>query len=100
MWVRIRGAPYVGMARNGGYQYFAPSLQSQLGVETQIVGVLNGCAAIAMIALTVKVPKIANPTVSRVATFVSMAVIVCAVSAEVALFRRKMGSYPFRMLFP
>lgn len=106
MWVRIRGAPYVSLERNGGgggggkVNYFAPGAQHQLGVETQIVGFLNSLAAIATIALTSKVPrKFPNQIYRHLLLTLCMLTIFIAFGVEIALFKRKMSGYPFKLLF-
>lgn len=99
MWVRIRSAPYV-MYSQHSIQYFAAGLQSQLGMETQIVGILNGLSAISVIGLSTRVPSLKNPVLRRVLTILCSAIIAASFSAEVALFRRKMPSYPFKLFIP
>lgn len=99
MWVRIRGAPYTVM-NHQGTQVFSPGLQMQLGIEAQIVATLNCVGAVALIALGTKIPTIGNPQTRRIAVIITMAVVLLAFSAEIALFRRKLGHYPFRLIFP
>ena len=99
MWVRIRSAPYAAAGRDGKMQSIAASLQNQLGVETHMIALLNGSAALAMIALSSVAPAISHGLARRMAVFACMAVIMVTFSAEVAIFRRKMGGYPFRLLF-
>lgn len=99
MWVRIRGAPYTIIGHQGT-QVFASGLHAQLGIEAQMVATLNCVGAVALIALGTKVPAISNPQARRVAVIATMAATLLAFSAEIALFRRKLGYYPFRLIFP
>lgn len=99
MWVRIRSAPYLALARDGSAQYVANALQSQLGVETHLVALLNGAAAIAVITLASKAPAISSPIASRIATVVCLAVILTVLAVELQVFRQKMHPYPFYLLF-
>lgn len=98
MWVRIRGAPYT-IVNHQGTRVFAAGLHTQLGIEAQLVATLNCVGAVALIALGTKMPAIKNPQVRRIAIVITMAIALLAFSAELALFRRKIGHYPFRLLF-
>lgn len=98
MWVRIRGAPYVTMTREGTTQYVATALQSQLGAETHMIALINGVAAIAVIVLASRATKISHPIVSRLTTILCLVLILAAFAAELVVFRRKMGLYPFHLI--
>lgn len=98
MWVRIRGAPYQDIALHGK-RTFTNSMQSQFGIESRIIAFCNLASAISVIALSTKVPQIANPKARRLACLMFMAVLLVSFSAEVAAFRSKVGLYPFRLLF-
>lgn len=98
MWVRIRSAPYTVQQRDGLY-YFAPGIQSMLGIEAQLVGLFNCIGAISMIALATRIPKMENATYRRIAVITCITLVMVSFSAEIALFRRKVGAYPFRLLF-
>lgn len=99
MWVRIRGAPLTAYDRQGQPQYISNTLQSQLGLETYLISILNAAASLSTILLTSKIPKIQDRKYSRPATALCAVVVVCALSAQVVMFRRKMGGYPFRLLW-
>lgn len=99
MWVRIRGAPYATGGRDGRMQFFAGTLQSQLGAESHLIIILNGISALSVIILSSGVHKISHKLSRQVAIFICTTILMCAFSAEVAIFRRKMGGYPFRLLF-
>lgn len=99
MWVRIRGAPLTAFDGKGRPQYLSSTLQSQLGLETCLISMLNAIATLSTILITSKIPKIRDPKYSRPATLICTVAVVCALSAQVLMFRRKMGGYPFRLLW-
>lgn len=99
MWVRIRGAPLTAFDGKGRPQYLSSTLQSQLGLETCLISMLNAIATLSTIFITSKIPKIRDPKYSRPATLICTVAVVCSLSAQVLMFRRKMGGYPFRLLW-
>lgn len=100
MWVKIRGVPYVALAPNGqSTQYFSPGLAYQLGIESQLVAGLNLFGSGALILLGASAGKFMRGSrFQRPLVWVMAALALFAFSAELALFRRKVPGYPFRLL--
>lgn len=97
MWVRIRGVPYT-IYNNQHATFYAGGLQNMLGIESQIVASLNGVAALSLLALLTKIPKLQNQQWRQIGIYSCLLITILSISAEIALFRRKVPAYPFRLL--
>lgn len=117
MFNHIRKVPYVAGDGKGGISYFAGGFQNQFGMETQIVAVLckylslltrddhilvhlsdsytDGILSFAVIALALRVPRIADAKTQQVAVIVWGAVLFGVYSFLLSIFRVKNGGYPF-----
>lgn len=116
MFNHIRKVPYVVNNGRGGVSYLAGGFSNQYGLETQIVAIIctsfvfstcfffllaNRCVhldaalAFATIALAMKTPRIEDPGRQKVAIMIWNAVMLCAFSLLMNLFKQKNGSYPF-----
>ncbi|RKP10415.1 hypothetical protein THASP1DRAFT_12841 [Thamnocephalis sphaerospora] len=98
MWNQIRHPPYMGGSASHP-EYIAPGFQTQFGVETQIMAVLYAACAFATVSLVTRVPKIRDGMTQRVVAFVWLLVLVVGYSLIMMTFRKKNGSYPFKLLF-
>ncbi|KAK0644408.1 dolichyl-diphosphooligosaccharide-protein glycotransferase [Cercophora newfieldiana] len=97
MFNRIRGVPYVSGDGRGGITYFASGFQNQFGMETQIVAAMYGVLSFAAIALTVKVPRIADAKAQGVAVLAWGGAMFLMYSFLLSIFRVKNGGYPFSL---
>ena len=98
MWVRIRNAPYQVFNPTGS-TYYVPGMQNMVGIEAQIVGSLNFLSAFCMIALSLVAPKLKSTLVRRLTIYACLSIFILSFSAEIALMRRKVPAYPFRLIF-
>ncbi|CRK37034.1 Magnesium transporter protein 1 like [Verticillium longisporum] len=97
MFTLIRKTPYVVGNGKGGVTYFTGGFQNQLGMETQIVAAIYGVLAFCAIALTVKVPRIADPKKQQIAILAGAGVMFIMYSFLLSVFRIKNGGYPFSL---
>ncbi|KAF3987706.1 hypothetical protein FT663_03705 [Candidozyma haemuli var. vulneris] len=97
MFNQIRGAPFVRETDNG-VEYFAPSPQSQYGLESQLISSLYGFLGLTFVLLASKVPKINNAKVQLLAVVTISALIYLAYSAYLSFFGFKSRGYPYRLL--
>lgn len=116
MFNHIRKVPYVANNGRGGVSYIAAGFSNQYGLETQIVAILctssalpaclfillaNGCVyldailSFATISLAMKTPRIEDPGRQKAAIMIWNAVMLCAFSLLMNIFKQKNGSYPF-----
>lgn len=95
MYNRIRQVPYVSGDGKGGISYFAPGFQNQFGLETQIVAAIYGFLSFSIIALALKVPRMADPKTQQVAVFAWGGLLFLVYSFLLSIFRMKNGGYPF-----
>ena len=94
MWVRIRDAPF---RTRDGSKYIADGIQSQFGAEVLASVVLNGAAFLAL--LSVGSNDIKSRALRRISLFLSMGIVVFAMGIQIAIFKAKLPSYPFRLIF-
>ncbi|CAG8458285.1 11219_t:CDS:2 [Ambispora gerdemannii] len=64
MWNHIRTPPYV-TTNGGNINYIAGGFQNQYGLESQIVAILYGLCAFAVVSLTVTIPKLEDKMKQR-----------------------------------
>ncbi|KAL4889736.1 oligosaccharyl transferase subunit [Aspergillus ambiguus] len=95
MFNHIRKVPYVVGDGKGGISYFAGGFQNQFGMETQIVAALYAVLSFAVIALAMKVPRIADTKAQQVAVVIWSAVLLGMYSFLLSVFKAKNGGYPF-----
>lgn len=116
MFNHIRKVPYVAKNGQGGVSYIAGGFSNQYGLETQIVAVMcmsplptvrlfipladryvpsDAVLSFATISLAMKTPRIEDPGRQKAAIIVWNAVMLCAFSFLMNLFKQKNGSYPF-----
>ncbi|KAG0010245.1 oligosaccharyl transferase subunit ost3/OST6, partial [Entomortierella chlamydospora] len=95
----IRNPPYTIQGRDGRPGFIAQGFQNQFGLETQIVAVLYAILTGSVISLIGVVPKIENPTMQRMAVWVSMGLFAFMFSVLIQIFRVKNPSYPFTLMF-
>ncbi|ODN88406.1 oligosaccharyltransferase complex subunit gamma [Cryptococcus wingfieldii CBS 7118] len=99
MWNKIKGAPYVAVAKGGGVSWIAGGYQNQLGLESQVVGGIYGLLAFSIVALTVFVPSQSSPAKQRIGVYLWLGMLVVVFSLLMKLFKMKNGGYPFSLLF-
>ncbi|GES62710.1 oligosaccharyl transferase subunit [Aspergillus terreus] len=95
MFNHIRKVPYVVGDGKGGISYFAGGFQNQFGMETQIVAAIYAVLSFAVIALAMKVPRIADSKAQQVAVIIWSAVLLGVYSFLLSVFKAKNGGYPF-----
>ncbi|KAL0638867.1 oligosaccharyl transferase subunit ost3/OST6 [Maublancomyces gigas] len=95
MFNHIRKVPYVAKNGKGGVSYIAGGFSNQYGLETQIVAVMYAVLSFATISLAMKTPRIEDPGRQKAAIIIWNAVMLCAFSFLMNLFKQKNGSYPF-----
>ncbi|KAF9342901.1 oligosaccharyl transferase subunit ost3/OST6 [Mortierella sp. AD094] len=99
MWNQIRNPPYTVPGRDGQPGFIAQGFQNQLGLETQIVAVLYAVLTGSVISLIGVVPRIENPSMQRMAVWLSMGLFAFMFSVLIQIFRVKNPSYPFTLMF-
>ncbi|KAG0364317.1 hypothetical protein BC939DRAFT_397441 [Gamsiella multidivaricata] len=99
MWNQIRNPPYTVPGRDGRPGFIAQGFQNQFGLETQIVAVIYAILTGSVISLIGIVPRIENPTMQRVAVWVSMGVFAFMFSILLQFFKVKNPGYPFTLMF-
>ncbi|KAI1318898.1 oligosaccharyl transferase subunit ost3/OST6 [Mortierella claussenii] len=99
MWNQIRNPPYTVPGRDGRPGFIAQGFQNQFGLESQVVAVLYAALTGSVISLIAVVPRIENPTMQRVAVWVSMGLFAFMFSILIQVFRIKNPSYPFTLMF-
>lgn len=97
MFNQIRGVPLL-LETQEGKSYFVPSLQNQLGMETQITSFIYGSLGFLVIALVNQVPSIKQPQVKFFAVLLLSALIYVMFSILLMLFRFKANGYPYKLL--
>jgi len=97
MFNHIRSVPYVVNNERGGVSYIAGGFSNQFGLETQIVAAVYAILAFCVIALGLKMPRLADPTKQKISIWVWNAILLVAFSFLLSLFRQKNGGYPFFM---
>lgn len=96
MWVKIRGPPYMG---NGAAQYFSPSPQSQLGVESRIVSCLNAVTVIIFLLITKVTYKLNDNNKRRTAAMVMSLLYMASHASLLKIFAQKFPGYPLSYIF-
>ncbi|ODV91766.1 hypothetical protein CANCADRAFT_30099 [Tortispora caseinolytica NRRL Y-17796] len=98
MFNNIRHVPYVGGDGHGNPAYFANGLSMQFAVESQIVTLLYGALAFAVIALATRAATNKNPSVQAVTVFSWLFVLYTVNAYLVSVFSSKQGGgYPFHL---
>ncbi|KAI5820287.1 hypothetical protein BZA77DRAFT_302044 [Pyronema omphalodes] len=97
MFNHIRSVPYVANNGRGGVSYVAGGFSNQFGLETQIVAVVYAVLAFCAIALSMKMPRVADPMRQKIAILLWNAILLCGFSFLMTLFRMKNGGYPFKL---
>lgn len=119
MFNHIRKVPYVAGDGRGGISYFAGGFSNQFGMETQIVAAMckcfflpfhlettlsvisvtdnnpDGILSFAVIALALRVPRIADAKAQQLAVIIWGVVLLGVYSFLLSVFRTKNGGYPF-----
>ena len=90
----IRGVPFMSPRES-----IANSFQSQYGLETWLVAMLYGSGAVSVLLLGLHIPSVSDENTRRMLTYVYATLFLLSTSAIVGVFRIKMASYPFRILF-
>ncbi|KAJ1974929.1 oligosaccharyl transferase subunit ost3/OST6 [Dimargaris verticillata] len=98
MFVRIRGAPYSVNGPGNQPIYVLRQLQSQLGIEIQILASLYAVCGACCVALTSRVPRIADPLKRNAAVVVVTLVLILTYSFTISIYAMKNPAYPFRLL--
>lgn len=97
MYNSIRQVPYVTGNDKGGINYIAGGFQSQLAIETHIIGLLYSLLASATLALTFKVPQMKDKWKQNSAAWLLSGTVLFLFSILLSIFRVKNGGYPFRL---
>jgi oligosaccharyltransferase complex subunit gamma len=95
MFNHIRKVPYVVGDGKGGISYFAGGFSNQFGMETQIVAAIYAVLSFAAIALSMKVPRMADKKAQQLAVVIWAGVLLCMYSFLLNVFKTKNGGYPF-----
>ncbi|OKL55729.1 hypothetical protein UA08_09117 [Talaromyces atroroseus] len=95
MFNHIRKVPYVAGDGKGGINYFAGGFSNQFGMETQIVAAMYGVLSFAIIALSFRVPRMADPKAQQLAVICWGVALLGMYSFLLSVFRAKNGGYPF-----
>ncbi|EAW13776.1 OST3/OST6 family protein [Aspergillus clavatus NRRL 1] len=95
MFNHIRKVPYVVGDGKGGISYFAGGFSNQFGMETQIVAAVYAVLSFATIALSMKVPRMADKKAQQLAVIIWGGVLLCMYSFLLNVFKVKNGGYPF-----
>ncbi|RAO71797.1 uncharacterized protein BHQ10_007809 [Talaromyces amestolkiae] len=95
MFNHIRKVPYVAGDGRGGISYFAGGFSNQFGMETQIVAAMYGILSFAVIALALRVPRMADAKTQQLAVIIWGVILLGMYSFLLSVFRAKNGGYPF-----
>lgn len=99
MWSKIRSPPYIGSTQSGGTMYFSTSPQSQLGIESRIITVMNAVTVfffLIMVPITYKMDDINK---RRVAAMVLSLLYMFCHSGLLKVFAQKFPGYPLSYIF-
>lgn len=99
MFNQIRGVPFVMDHQDGRVEYFLPSQQNQLGIETQIMSFVYGCLSLLTVVLIKKAPEIKYSQVKLIAVVVISILIFGLYSVLLSIFGIKGMGYPYKFLF-
>ncbi|AQZ10454.1 OST3 (YOR085W) [Zygosaccharomyces parabailii] len=106
MFNSIRGSQLAGVAENGDLIYFlAGQSQAQFKIETQVVGVIYGTLAAAIVCLTLAVPKVRNyykdsrktPFVETSISVILAIVIYAFFAGLTTIYEIKQPGYPYSL---
>lgn len=97
MWTKIRNPPY--MAINQPNNYFINSPQSQLGVESKIISILNAGIVLVFILMTPITYKFEGTNKRRVAAMVMSLLYMAGHAALLRIFTVKFHGYPLTYIF-
>ena len=92
MWNQIRGAPYSG-GKPG--EFIAAGFGNQFQVETQLLTFLYLAIAVSLVFLIKRPPMCESETSKRMTAFFAFACFWGFYSLLTALFKAKLGQYPF-----
>ena len=90
----IRNVPFINPRES-----ISSSFQSQFGVETWLMAMLYGSGSLSLLLLSLHVPTVTDQNTQRTFAYVYAVLFILSTSAIVGVFRYKMPSYPFRILF-
>ena len=96
MFNQIRGVPYLQGEGKAMKDFFLPSQQSQLGIETQIVSFIYGMLSLFTIFLIKRAPEIKNHKANFVATLIACVFIYNFYGLLLYVFGLKGMGYPYR----
>lgn len=97
MFNQIRNTPYIGSDSRGGIVYFTRGFQSQVGIETQLVGCMYAIMALCSITLAVKVPRMADSSAQQRVVLICGGALFLTYSFFLSIFRIKNAGYPFSL---
>ena len=98
MWVKIRGAPYIGSSSTGPL-YILPNPQSQLGVESRMVSGLSAGIVLVFLLMTTITYRFEDNNKRRIAAMIMSLLYMAGHAALTKAFSQKMPMYPFSSLF-
>lgn len=97
MFNQIRGVPYVQGEGRTMKDYFIPSQQSQIGIETQIVSFIYGMLSLITIFLVKRLPEIKNDKANFIATVVACLLVYNFYGLLLYVFDLKGMGYPYHL---
>lgn len=98
MWSKIRSPPYVG-SHQSGVMYFSTSPQSQLGIESRIISLLNIVTNIIFLKIVPITYKMEDKNKRRIAAMVLSILYMLCHSSFLKAFAQKLPGYPLSYMF-
>lgn len=99
VWTNIRGGPPISRGPDGQMQWIAAGNQNQFSQEPKAVLFLRICSFLSIFVISFVGPNIENNAIRRCILFFMVSLCTISISSEISMFRMKLPSYPFKILF-